>query len=142
MELLTNHPGRRHGDVETLGIDLPSGRVLGLTSESPRIRFLDGDDFGSSSWKIITAPTKLGQLCFYRRRGGPRRVPPAGPGGTVARAAPGPWVASWVTLWFVASSWCIKIPRKFACNSENISRRGFSEIESIKNRELALASFQ
>ena len=34
VELLTNHPGGRHGDEELSGIDLPSGRVPGTASDS------------------------------------------------------------------------------------------------------------
>ena len=56
MELLTLHPGGRHGDVEPSGIDLPSDSVPGGTSESPRTRVRGGGGVGMCFWKIIVAP--------------------------------------------------------------------------------------
>ena len=46
MELLTHHPGGRHGNVEPSGIDLPFGSMPGTASESPRIKFRGGGGFG------------------------------------------------------------------------------------------------
>ena len=64
MELLTHHPGGRHGDVEPSGIDFLSDRVPGLTSESPRIRFRYGGGFGSnSSFFSLSSPPSFQENC-------------------------------------------------------------------------------
>ena len=51
VELLTNHPGGRHGDEEPSGIDLPSGRVPGSASESPKLGFEEAVASGGVSGK-------------------------------------------------------------------------------------------
>ena len=110
VELLTHHPGGRHGDVEPSGIDVPSDRVLGLASEYPPIRFRGGGGFGCSSCKIITALSFLGQITIYRRRGGPR-----GPSKTRGGSWPRVQVGS--RLGF-APGWPLQVPFGLGLSSD------------------------
>ena len=133
MELLTLHPGGRHGDVEPSGIDLPSGSVPGAASESSRTRIQGGGSVGMCFWKIIIAPLILSQKAIYRRRGRPRRRP-GGRGGSHPRphlrprpgVAPGPWLAPPAPLRQRAGI-------SFRISPNQVSRRRWLRVEFVQN---------
>ena len=102
----------------------------------PRTRVFGDGASGSSFWKIMAAPSVLGQKGFYRRRRGPRRCPggrggphPRVQGGPRQAPACGPWVPPQVALRSSGVFRRIKNLRKFLGHSDGISCCDFSEIQ-------------
>ena len=86
----------------------------------PRTMVFGDDTSGSSFWKIMAAPSVLGQKALYRRRRGPRGRPKSRGGshprvqvGPRQQAAPALWVAPQPARWSTGVSRRIKNLLKF-----------------------------